>query len=414
MALWGNRDTFSITGTADVENGSATVAGTSTEFTTELQIGDAVVIAGVKYKVANIASDTSLTLGSVYAGSTDTGLTITGQDVPKFLSQTEMRDTYGVNPAESDAGGDNVTAVSVVDGGRGYSAAPAVTFSGGGGSSAAATAVISGGAVTSITVTNVGSSYETVPTVAIAAPVLTFNGATAVDPSTNDITATAHTFETGDAVVYTDGGGTAIVGDVGSFTSTTDIDPDEDTITITGHPFFTGDPVAYDNGSGDVDISLIDGTTYYVVVVDENTIKLSDTAAHAIAGTDILDLTEGGSLDTQTLTYSLVDGTTYYVIDSGTDSIQLARTAALAAAGTEIDITADGVGAAHTLTFAAGTATATASKGSGETGTQVANPGWVKRTIGTGGRAGRVQYETLVAGRTISGDASDDIQFPDS
>jgi hypothetical protein len=414
MALWGNRDTFAITGTVDVENGSATVAGTSTVFTTELQIGDAVVIAGVKYKVANIASNTSLTLGSAYAGSTDTGLTITGQDVPKFLSQAEMRDTYGVDVTETSAGGDNVTEVAVVNGGRGYSVAPAVTFSGGGGSGAAATAVISGGAVTSITVTDVGSSYETVPTVAIAAPVLTFNGATAVDPSTDKITATAHTFETGDAVVYTDGGGTAIVADVGTFDSVSDIDATEDTITITGHAFLTGDPVVYADGAGSDDIGLVDATTYYVVVVDEDTIKLSDTAAHAIAGTDILDLNEGSAAENQTLTYSLVDSETYYVIDSGTNDIQLARTAALATAGTQVDITADGVGASHTLTFAAGTATATASKGSGATGTQVTNPGWVKRTVGTGGRAGRVQYETLVAGRTISGDASDDIQFPDS
>jgi hypothetical protein len=45
----------------------------------------------------------------------------------------------------------------------------------------------------------------------------------------------------------------------------------------------------------------------------------------------------------------------------------------------------------------------------------VAGPGWVKRTVLTGGKAGRVQYEVLVAGRSlISGDASDDIQFPDS
>ena len=33
----------------------------------------------------------------------------------------------------------------------------------------------------------------------------------------------------------------------------------------------------------------------------------------------------------------------------------------------------------------------------------VAHSGWNLRTVGTGGRAGRVHYETLVAGRTISG-----------
>jgi hypothetical protein len=44
-----------------------------------------------------------------------------------------------------------------------------------------------------------------------------------------------------------------------------------------------------------------------------------------------------------------------------------------------------------------------------------AHTGWVVRTVGTGGRAGRVQYETLVAmGGTLSTDASDDTILPDA
>jgi len=64
------------------------------------------------------------------------------------------------------------------------------------------------------------------------------------------------------------------------------------------------------------------------------------------------------------------------------------------------------------------TPTATAVFGMGSSG-QVgsglnAHIGWVKKTVGTGGRAGRVTYETLVAGSSISGDASDDLNAPDS
>lgn len=44
----------------------------------------------------------------------------------------------------------------------------------------------------------------------------------------------------------------------------------------------------------------------------------------------------------------------------------------------------------------------------------VAHAGWVLRTEGSGGRAGRVQYETLVAGGSITGDGADDTQFPDA
>lgn len=39
--------------------------------------------------------------------------------------------------------------------------------------------------------------------------------------------------------------------------------------------------------------------------------------------------------------------------------------------------------------------------------------GWVVRTEGSGGRSGRVTHETLVAMKTITGDGSDDTQFPD-
>jgi hypothetical protein len=52
------------------------------------------------------------------------------------------------------------------------------------------------------------------------------------------------------------------------------------------------------------------------------------------------------------------------------------------------------------------------------TGEASANPkiphaGWVLRKEGTGGRAGRVTYEVLVAAGSLTGDASDDTYFPD-
>lgn len=45
-------------------------------------------------------------------------------------------------------------------------------------------------------------------------------------------------------------------------------------------------------------------------------------------------------------------------------------------------------------------------------GGKVSHTGWVLRTEGQGGRAGRVMTEVLVAGG-ITGDASDDAKFPD-
>ena len=45
-------------------------------------------------------------------------------------------------------------------------------------------------------------------------------------------------------------------------------------------------------------------------------------------------------------------------------------------------------------------------------GKKVTHSGWVLETIGSGGRAGRVQREVLVAMNTIGGDA-EDVSFPD-
>jgi hypothetical protein len=47
-------------------------------------------------------------------------------------------------------------------------------------------------------------------------------------------------------------------------------------------------------------------------------------------------------------------------------------------------------------------------------GKRVAHAGWVKRKAGSGGRSGRIHYETLVAMSSISGDAGDDSQLADS
>ena len=76
-------------------------------------------------------------------------------------------------------------------------------------------------------------------------------------------------------------------------------------------------------------------------------------------------------------------------------------------------------GTAHTLIGETPTAVAALGLGmSGNTaldliGSQIAHIGWVKKTIGTGGRAGRVFYETLVASSSISGD-SEDLVTPDA
>lgn len=101
MALFGNKDTKAITGTVAVTNGSATLTGTGTAFTTELKSGNSVVIASVEYRVVAIASNTSATLHKAYAGTTASGLTITANEQPASLSGAELSQVFGVDTTEA-------------------------------------------------------------------------------------------------------------------------------------------------------------------------------------------------------------------------------------------------------------------------------------------------------------------------
>ena len=105
----------------------------------------------------------------------------------------------------------------------------------------------------------------------------------------------------------------------------------------------------------------------------------------------------------------MTNGTKYYVESKpSSTTITLSATSDPLSA---LDITGLGTGTSHTLT--GDTATGVATLG-GSSGGQGITPGWVKRTVGTGGRAGRVTYETLVASGSVTTDAADDIQFPDA
>ena len=93
--------------------------------------------------------------------------------------------------------------------------------------------------------------------------------------------------------------------------------------------------------------------------------------------------------------------------DSGTDTYNV-QLRATAAGSTAIDLTQGSSEANHGLQGESATSTATLGSGN-----KTGQPGWVKRTVGTGGRAGRINYEVLVASSSITTDAGDDLEFPD-
>lgn len=103
MPLWGTRDSFSVAGTVAVTNSSTTVTGTSTFFTANTDIGDAIVIDGKRRKITAIASNTTLTIGDAWDNANASGLTVTGQDIPKYLPASDVSGNliFGVSNAEA-------------------------------------------------------------------------------------------------------------------------------------------------------------------------------------------------------------------------------------------------------------------------------------------------------------------------
>jgi hypothetical protein len=331
MALWGNKDAKTATGTIAIAS-TGVVTGTSTLFTTEAKVGNTIRANSIDYQIVSITSNTVAKVimganngnGSVTTVSGGTSYTLsekpsyTAHQSADSFSGGNSNLVYGVDATEAKSGGDNVAEVGVAVGGTLYVEAPTVTFSGGGGSSAAATATISGGAVTAITVTNTGTAYTSVPTVTIPKARVTIP-TSGITIATDTIAYTAHGLVATDAVVYNNGGGTSATG-------------------------------------------LTSGTTYYVIAsgLTANAFKVSATSG-----------------------------------------------------GSTVDITGTGNNAQYFEKVASTAATATAALGDGAVGGSQ-HAGWVRRTVGTGGRAGRVQYETLVAMGSITGDAADDIAFKDS
>lgn len=134
-----------------------------------------------------------------------------------------------------------------------------------------------------------------------------------------------------------------------------------------------------------------------------DTIAISTANSLFLAGDRLTYTVAAGN----TAVGGLSNGSTYYVVFSNTTTLQLSATAT----GAPINLTAGVSETGHSLTGTTATGTVTTGGGFNK---GVTHAGWVIRTEGTGGRAGRVQYETLVAMGSMSGDGSDDTILPDA
>ena len=157
--------------------------------------------------------------------------------------------------------------------------------------------------------------------------------------------------------------------------NTTAIDYSTETITATAHGFSDGDEVTYTVPTGQTAIGgLTSGTNYFVVSSATNTLKLAATSGgSAINLTAPLSITANGSspsvvvLATNKIVVSntftngdkvaysngngtditgLVNGTEYFIVGASSSEFQLAATSG----GAAIALTAVGAGTAHTFT----------------------------------------------------------------
>ena len=98
-----------------------------------------------------------------------------------------------------------------------------------------------------------------------------------------------------------------LLDDIASFTLTFDatdstvVSISADTLSFRNHRFVNLQRVTYADGGGTAIGGLTDGTAYFIIKVDQNTIKLATSSSNAAAGTAI-DLTSGAAGGSHTLT----------------------------------------------------------------------------------------------------------------
>ena len=92
-----------------------------------------------------------------------------------------------------------------------------------------------------------------------------------------------------------------------------------DTITITGHGTNTGDQLTYASGSSDIG-GLADGNVYYVIKVDNDTIKLATTESNANGGSAITLSSQGAGTHTFTTQGTAIS----YILENDLESQFLA------------------------------------------------------------------------------------------
>jgi hypothetical protein len=409
------------------------------------------------------ACDTACTIDRTYEGGTASGETVTRSKFPRNIKLTKDDGTghtlqtlgiFGITDAESTAGIDNIQAIALkgtssigraFQSGTAHRTAPAVTVAAPFSQITLATANVdttnntiridnhgfrtgtqltyndgTGSAITNLTVdgTGVGTIFviakETDDSGTTFGTLNSNTFAIALSLSAAQAGTALNLGSTGNATQKIDGvtaTATAILGTGDNLGEVTRIDIAGAGSAYSSIPAVTIAAPATETVDMSDGTKIVDGTDEIVVSSGfYGAIKTGDKVTYAAPGTA-----------PNTVPTGFTDDTGYFIIKSAnTDKVLIASTRQNALEGTNITIaTGSASGTAHTLIGETPTANAVLGLGmTGNTaldliGSQIAHIGWVKKTIGTGGRAGRVHYETLVAASSISGD-SEDLVTPDA
>lgn len=362
-------------------------------------------------------TNTGMTLTANFGGSTESGVAATVSRPPISGDGSSIDSTIlGITPAESVAGVDNVTDIAVSEDGARYVQAPTIT--------------VAGPTARTLATANVSLANDT-------------------------FTLTNHNLRTGTSLTYNSQGGTNLAQNSGNIADDTElfvIRVDADTIKLASNLTNAQAGTALDMTGGSSNVGnnsqtltgttatatatvsggVVTGITVTAVGSDYQSTpavtvevpKMTIPTSAVNASSNVITFAGHGLSDTDQITYNQVgggtlmtnvtNGQTVFVRDKTDDTFKIAATEG----GTAINIGTGHNAQTFTIVTGATQSTATASLGLGNDGdtntTEISHVGWVKKTVGTGGRAGRVQYETLVAASSISGDASDDIALPDS
>ncbi|NDG30416.1 hypothetical protein EB118_10125 [bacterium] len=303
---------------------------------------------------------------------------------------------FGVDTTEVGVVNGSVIAVTITSPGSGYSANGTVTVTNETGSGFTANAQANAtGYISNVNISAAGSSYETVPTITISAPSgKTFNASSATQ---EDVTFNANS---------------------GVANSTDFI------TTSSAHNFTNGTMLQYIVATGNTAIGgLVNATIYFAVSANSTALKLSTSeggaainvtavtpseTGHTLRRRNFIEISSNVFQNNDIVTYTVSTGNTaivgltnatpYFVVYANAAGVSLSSTRD----GTRITLTPGTSESGHTLTGQTATAVpviSSANKG-------IPHSGWNLRTVGSGGRAGRVSYETLVAmGSMLNADA---------